>query len=204
MWAVTCGWPPTRACRYYPVMTFTILRRADHTTMPWANGSGTTHEVARDGLGADFTWRISFAEVTQPGPFSALPGVDRVITLVEGTALDLDVTDQGETTHRRLIVGEPFEFRGEADVYGTPSGDTIDLNLMTRRGQASGTVVVDQLLGEGLSVDAAHKRTYVAILAGHACIAEEAEVDALDVIEVGDEILTLTGDALIATIRIEA
>lgn len=185
-------------------MTFTVLRRDDHTTMPWANGQGTTHEVAREGLGSDFTWRISFAEVTQAGAFSALPGIDRVITLVAGDALELEVTDEGQTSKQRLVVGEPYEFRGEAEVFGTPTGDTIDLNLMTRRGEACGTVVVDQLTGEGLSISAANKLTYVAILNGRASIMGDVECTALDVIEVGDEILTLDGDALIATIRIEA
>ena len=61
--------------------------------MPWKNGGGTTAEIAAfpDGAGFNaFDWRISLAEVASDGPFSAFPGIDRTLMLVEGARLALD------------------------------------------------------------------------------------------------------------------
>ena len=184
-----------------------ILRAADHTTMPWANGGGTTHEVARDGSGSDFTWRISFAEVTEPGPFSSLPGLDRIITLVRGDGLNLTLTDDdGRTTQHQLEVGEPYAFPGEAEVFGRPAGDTVDLNLMTRRGTAHGDVVVTQLGSASTTINPSSARTYVAVLTGTATVTSPDQAEhcgSLDVVELGEDPAVFTGDALIATVRIE-
>ena len=49
------------------------MRFAELPLAPWRNGGGVTREVAVDGPGAqDFEWRISIADVNEPGPFSAL------------------------------------------------------------------------------------------------------------------------------------
>src|SRR5665811_1616202 len=67
-----------------------IVRFADLPVIPWRNGGGVTREVVASGASVasggsggsdprDFDWRISIADVSRPGPFSAFPGVDRVI-----------------------------------------------------------------------------------------------------------------------------
>src|SRR5665647_2813187 len=70
-----------------------IVRFAELPVIPWRNGGGVTREVVASGGSdpQDFDWRISIADVSQSGPFSAFPGVDRVITLVEG-ARPVDTT----------------------------------------------------------------------------------------------------------------
>lgn len=129
-----------------------ILRRADaHTVMPWANGGGTTAEVAvyppQASIAArDFLWRISMAEVAADGPFSALPGFDRNLTLIEGRGMTLDAGPHGI-----LTAAAPFDqlsFPGDWPIEARLHRGTIeDLNVMTRRGQASATVDIIEVSG---------------------------------------------------------
>ena len=68
-----------------------VVRFAELTAVPWRNGGGVTRQVvSAGGSGSqDFDWRISIADVNEPGPFSSFPGVDRIITVVEGEGMDL-------------------------------------------------------------------------------------------------------------------
>lgn len=119
-----------------PVYHF--LPAAAHRTMPWANGGGTTAEIAIFPPGAaiaarDFDWRISRARVEVDGPFSALAGYDRILTLTSGAGMTL----QGPDGLRFVLdrAGDQASFPGEwpigAHLHG---GDIEDLNVMVRRG----------------------------------------------------------------------
>jgi environmental stress-induced protein Ves len=113
-----------------------ILRATDRTPMPWKNGGGVTREVAiwppTAALNA-FDWRISIAEVAQGGPFSTFPGVDRVLTVIEGSGIELAV--EGLATVRLDAAADPFAFPGDAACAATlHQGAIRDLNLMVRRG----------------------------------------------------------------------
>ena len=97
---------------------------AEVAPQPWANGGGTTRELAAAGDGA---WRISLADIDRDGPFSLFPGRHRLLTLVDGPVLGLDV--DGEThvvePHR------PFAFAGDATVTATvPEGAVRVLNVI--------------------------------------------------------------------------
>jgi hypothetical protein len=87
-----------------------VVRFAQLAAVPWRNGGGLTREVVSSGgsgpLG--FDWRISIADVSQPGPFSSFPGVDRIMTLVAGERMDL-VIDGVEHALEPL---EPLSFDG--------------------------------------------------------------------------------------------
>lgn len=111
-----------------------VLRAADRAATPWKNGGGVTREVAAWPPGADldaFDWRVSLADVAADGPFSAFPGVDRVLTLIAGDGLALEI--EGRTV--RLEPGAPFAFPGEAAVAARlAAGPIRDLNVMVRRG----------------------------------------------------------------------
>jgi len=53
------------------------------------NGAGVTHEIEIDALkslnsDAPFLWRLSMADLTGSGPFSAFPDVDRILVLLHG------------------------------------------------------------------------------------------------------------------------
>jgi environmental stress-induced protein Ves len=126
-------------------MAFDLRRAEEHVRRPWRNGGGMTAEVAAwppdADAGADFDWRVSFADVAGSGDFSTFPGVDRVITLVDGPPMRLELP--GETTVLHLFA--PYSFDGGVPVRCTVSGPTRDLNVMTRRGRASATVQVLEL-----------------------------------------------------------
>ncbi len=117
-----------------------VLRWDELEAMAWKNGGGTTRNVAAAPAGsglARFDWRVSIAEVAADGPFSAFPGVERVIMLVDGAEMALDVDG---VTHR-LERFDVVAFSGEATTLcRVPSGPTRDLNLMTRADRATGAV----------------------------------------------------------------
>ena len=102
--------------------------------MPWANGLGTTLELAISPPGAsmsDFEWRVSIATVTAPGPFSHLPEIDRVLLMLDDVEAELVV--DGRAMHLRQF--DQIAFSGDAEVALTSiSAPARDLNAMTRRG----------------------------------------------------------------------
>ncbi|MCB8822147.1 HutD/Ves family protein [Microvirga rosea] len=117
-------------------MTPHVIRAAELVRVPWKNGGGTTSEISvfPHGAGFDtFGWRISMADVAMEGPFSAFPGVDRTLIVMEGGNIELTVG------------GVPFRLKGPSDKLSFSgddpttcrllSGPIRDLNVMTRRGQ---------------------------------------------------------------------
>lgn len=108
---------------------------------PWKNGGGTTREIVCQPPGADmdsFDWRVSIATIAAAGPFSAFPGVDRVIMLLDGAGVHL----QGDGVDHRLdTLGQPFAFSGEValgcELLG---GASTDFNVMVRRGRVQAAV----------------------------------------------------------------
>lgn len=112
------------------------------TPMPWKNGGGTTRELVcwppHAGL-QDFGWRVSVAAIAASGPFSAFPGIDRHIMLLEGDGVHLRSTAaQGSDAidHPLDRPWQPFAFSGDLALDCTLLGGTsTDFNLMLRRGQ---------------------------------------------------------------------
>ncbi|AUL42309.1 HutD family protein [Bordetella parapertussis] len=105
---------------------------------PWRNGGGATREVARhpQGAAADgFEWRVSVADIGADGPFSAYPGIDRSITLLEGAGVRMRSAD-GTLDHLLDVALRPFAFAGEHAIDATLlGGPSRDFNVMTRRGR---------------------------------------------------------------------
>lgn len=126
-------------------MTNTLHRfqRADLVATPWKNGGGVTREILSWPQGstvANFDWRVSIAHIASSGPFSAFPGVDRVITLLEGAGVMLSAED-GSAQHRLDHALMPFAFPGEAPIDARLLGpDCHDFNVMTRRAVCSAKV----------------------------------------------------------------
>jgi environmental stress-induced protein Ves len=113
-----------------------LIQYASLRPAPWKNGGGATTEIAVSPSGAgldDFDWRISLATITQSGPFSSFPGIDRSLALVDGDGVLLDFGDERFV----LSPSEPLiEFAGEDAVHATVTGAlTTDFNVMTRRGR---------------------------------------------------------------------
>lgn len=117
------------------------LRHEDYRTVPWKNGGGITREIALadDPAGGGFLWRLSMATVSTSGPFSHFPGVDRTIACLQGNGMRLAFGD-GRVADV-LRAGAPLAFPGEADIHADClDGETIDLNVMTRRDRFSHAV----------------------------------------------------------------
>ncbi len=126
--------------------SFDVVRAEDVRRVPWRNGRGVTEEIAVGQAGnagpvgaagasferGDFAWRVSRAAVTESGPFSAFPGIDRVIVVTEGDGLALSHGDAAPPA--RIGRFERYRFSGEwptsADLVGGP---VRDFNVLTRR-----------------------------------------------------------------------
>ena len=127
----------------------------DLAVEPWKNGGGTTRTIAslnsRDGL-ATFDWRVSVAEITDSGPFSVFPGIDRIAVVLENGPLKLSENYVlGQVAPPRHLVPRlvPVEFSGDTELFADISGPAITcFNVMTRRGVAKARVEV--LEREGL------------------------------------------------------
>ena len=113
-----------------------VIDASQHRTMPWKNGLGTTTEIAIDPPGVNlagrFRWRLSIALVQSSGPFSAFPGYERTIMVIEGRGMELAV---GSNSPRRLDRPfEPFLFSGDAPAEcRLIDGPIRDFNLMVNR-----------------------------------------------------------------------
>jgi environmental stress-induced protein Ves len=129
-----------------------FLRAADRMARPWKNGGGTTRDVAAWPAGAgmdDFDWRISIAGVETSGPFSAFPGIDRVLMVIGGNGLQLTVA--GMAPVLLDAASPPFAFPGEAHCDGVlTKGSIRDLNIMVRRGAWSARVRRLEVAGEAV------------------------------------------------------
>ena len=173
--------------------------------MPLRNCRGTTWEVASaadpDGGEGAFVWRLSFAEVTGTAPFSAFPGVDRTITLVEGGPLHLTV----DGTARTLRPHEPFAFPGEAQVESVADASSVDFNVMVLRGRLEASVVGHVVApGAGPLVVEPDEEAFVVVLGGAVTVADGTAVTARprDVVRAGDRPLEVTGDGVVEVVRL--
>lgn len=136
-----------------------IIRYAGLKAEPWRNGGGVTREIARGTAGPGGTggsgtgtgssasadgwdWRISIAEVGKAGDFSAFPGMERVLTVIDGDLflLTVDGVDHPLEKYR------PFRFPGDSAAAGSlPTGDIRDLNVITRTGAFKGYTSIIEL-----------------------------------------------------------
>ncbi|MEU9193492.1 HutD/Ves family protein [Streptomyces hundungensis] len=120
-----------------------VLRAAARGAVPWRNGGGVTRSIAAhpEGAGtADFVWRVSLADVGADGPFSGFPGVDRILTVVEGAGMDLTVGGQRRLVDERFV---PQRFPGDAPTdCRLLAGPVVNFNVMYRRGHPAPSVAV--------------------------------------------------------------
>lgn len=124
-----------------------IIRYAELRAEPWRNKGGVSRELASHPKAASaqdgaWDWRVSIAEVSKAGQFSTFPGMDRVLTVVDGELLLLTV-DGGEHPLEKY---RPFRFSGDAEAAGAlPTGDIRALNVITRNGAFKGYTSIIEL-----------------------------------------------------------
>ncbi len=94
---------------------------------PWKNGGGVTREVARAEADGGWLWRLSVADVTADGSFSQFPGLERILTVIEGEGIDLVAPEH--VIEARLA--QPVRFSGETPIEGRlRAGPIRDLNVI--------------------------------------------------------------------------
>jgi len=182
-----------------------VLRFAALAAVPWRNGGGVTRQVvSAGGSGSqDFDWRISIADVDEPGPFSLFPGVDRIITVVEGQGMDLVV----DGVDHVLGLHQPLRFDGASQTSCTRlAGPIRDLNVMTRRQRFSATLAVRDL-SQTRPIAISGSQVLV-LLSGSAVVVgadgSRAELDLLDAVGPSDgHVRLVEGSGRAAVVRIE-
>ena len=182
-----------------------VVRFAELTAVPWRNGGGVTRQVvSAGGSGSqDFDWRISIADLNEPGPFSSFPGVDRIITVVEGEGMDLVI----DGVEHVLGLHEPLSFDGASQTSCSRlAGPLRDLNVMTRNDRLSATVAIRDL-SETRPIAIASSQVLV-LLTGSAVVVgadgSRAELRLLDAVcPSGEHVRLVEGSGRAAVVRIE-
>ena len=193
------------------------LRWSEYRSVPWKNGGGRTREVASGAVRAllasaeiadGFDWRVSVADVDAEGSFSAFPGIDRVITLVEGEGMVLTV----DGTPHPVGPLTPFAFSGDALTdCRLKAGAVRNMNVMTRRSRATAEVrIITVAAAQEAEMACAAGETLLvmAVTEGIAVGGPEGRETALGRLDCvryeGPATLTLRGDGTVAGIRITA
>jgi environmental stress-induced protein Ves len=110
------------------------LAASDARRVPWRNGRGVTRELAVWPRAArferlDFDWRVSTAPVDEPGPFSTLPGLERILVVTEGAGCELVHGDAAPRARVRRL--QPYRFSGEWPTAAElPHGPVTDFNVI--------------------------------------------------------------------------
>ena len=128
-----------------------VQRFGEHRAMPWANGKGTSYEIASDRNESDnWSWRVAIAPVKEDGPFSVLSGIDRELVVIEGNGMVLDV--DGENIE--CLPDQVVRFSGDSTTFARLiDGPVTDLGLMTVRGSITGFMTVVADVGEVIECD---------------------------------------------------
>ena len=174
-------------------MSAKILRIADYRRMRWKNGGGWTTELAVSasaGDGGDFDWRISIAEIESDGAFSAFPGYDRSIALLEGPGMELQFdADEPVRLDQRLRF---VRFAGEAKTFGHLLGGAVrDFNVIVRRDALRAEVLHRPLVGPMVFLPEAATTWFVYLVGGQAALKDVAGMH----LEAGESLLLQPGDA---------
>jgi uncharacterized protein len=115
----------------------THLTPSQYKKMPWKNGVGETEEIAVSPLGAsidsaNLIWRLSSATISANAPFSAFPGYNRLLSLVQGKGLLLQSGEKSTL----LMPGDIYSFSGEEEIKASlTQGMVRDLGLIYQRGK---------------------------------------------------------------------
>lgn len=177
--------------------------------MLWRNGLGSTLEIARDTPAGeeDWGWRVSLADVAQSGAFSPFAGMTRIISVIEGAGMVLNIDGAPAP---ELGCWEPLVFSGDAQVHcQLLDGPVRDFNLIYHADRYQADLTWLRVEGQ-LQIDAPEScivfcaQGALDVHAGH----EHAALGTLDAlrIEAGQvpSLLALQGSAHVCLISLQA
>ncbi len=114
-------------------MTLTHVPFDQFESKLWKNGLGTTYDIALFPKGADhadFDLRFALSPIVENNVFSAFPGIERVITPVEGAGLRLEFAEK----EHELVLNQSLRFDSALTPMGKPRNGAIKvINVMARR-----------------------------------------------------------------------
>jgi environmental stress-induced protein Ves len=179
-------------------------------TTPWLNGGGTTAEILANPPGAAidrFDWRVSVATIEADSDFSTFAGIDRFLMPLSPAGLSLSRAEATE----HIPQFATHEFAGETAVRAVDVTDqSLDLNLMIRRGVARGTLG-SQPVDDRLTLIADPVETVLVIILEGTFTAEAtgatgatsvSTLEPMDALEVRSQ-STLVGTGTVAIARIQ-
>jgi environmental stress-induced protein Ves len=116
---------------------------------PWKNGGGVTVDIAdayapgaEPGSWSGMLWRLGRTQIVAPGPFSDLSGYDRILTVIGGHGLVLQIAGGAALDVREAF--RPVRFRGEDRIVSRlEAGPVAVLNLIADRAHAIDVVILD-------------------------------------------------------------
>jgi hypothetical protein len=167
-----------------PALEVLRLAAADARLVPWKNGRGVTRELALWPRGAslaraDFDWRISCAPVDEPGPFSVVPGVERILVVTEGAGCELVHGPAAPRARLRRLV--PYRFSGAWPTTAElPHGPISDFNVMFVPERVRASVEVLALGQRRVRETLRAGQTFVHVLVGTATARVTGEEEAIE------------------------
>jgi len=172
-------------------MHATPLPAFEYRRMRWKNNLGWTREILRVPDEDDYAWRASIAEIDHDCGFSAFPGCDRVLVLLEGEGMRLSF--EGGDTVDLLPPHGRIAFRGEDALHCTlVQGPTRDFNLIWKRDRVHAELLHRPLVGPMVFFPEDDVEWLVHVLAGQARVKDRAD---LPLLERGDSLrLAPAGD----------
>jgi uncharacterized protein len=151
---------------------------------PWKNGGGVTVDIAWDyaagaeaGSWSGVLWRLGRTEIVTPGPFSDLSGYDRILTVIGGGGLVLEV-EGGAALDARMPFC-PVRFRGEDRIMSRlEAGPVAVLNLIADRAHDIDVAMLaageTRTFAAGIAIVYAVEDSVVALDGDHPLGADEA------------------------------
>ncbi|MBR0715817.1 HutD family protein [Bradyrhizobium liaoningense] len=122
-------------------MKTTLLKSENYARSPWKNGGGIFTDIAdahrSDAPAKDWDsllWRFAGTPIVTPGPFSHMPGIDRLQMVVRGRGLVLRAPGQDFDEREAFTT---VRFTGELPIVTELEAGPVEVvNLMARRGAA--------------------------------------------------------------------
>ena len=157
----------------------------EYRRMRWKNNLGWTREIHRAPDHDDYDWRVSIAEIDHDCAFSAFPGHDRVLVLLEGNGMRLRFAHGDDIDllppHSRVA------FRGEDELHcELVDGPTRDFNLIWKRDRVKAGLLHRPLVGPMVFFPEPDVQWLVHVVAGQARLKDRTDVPLL---EQGDSLL---------------